>query len=141
MTSIESLILMGDWKLWHGERDGAMEAYNDALRELALRDAAQKETEQFFGAPVALPDIEGLRPLPPEVAHEQANILLEFNVTERGRVTDLERLNEVDKTFSAAANRLVKVLRRTRFRPRFAEGEAIATEKVVKAYEFQQQPG
>lgn len=131
----ETLVMLGDWMLWHDQRDNANEAYLDALRELAALDDAQIQIEQLFGEPVALPDIDGIRPLPPAVAADQGDILLEFSVNSRGHVIDLVRLDE-DDVDKVKASRLMRKLRRTKFRPRFASGEPIVTEKMVRAYEI-----
>ena len=91
----------------------------------------------MFGKPVALPDIDGIRPLPPAVSADQGDILLEFGVNPRGRVIDLVRLDEGDED-NGKANQLMRKLRKTRFRPRFASGEPTITEKIVKAYDIVQ---
>ena len=101
--------------------------------ELAERDDAQIQVDRLLGTPVPLPDIDGVRPLPPAVDTEQGNILLEFGVTDRGRVVNLERLDESTGS-TGKANRLMRTLRKTRFRPRFEAGEPIETEKLVRAY-------
>lgn len=131
----ETLVMLGDWMMWHGKRDTANEAYLDALRELAALDDAQIQIEQLFGEPVALPDIDGIRPLPPAVETDQGDILLEFKVNPRGHVIELVRLDESEAD-KVKANRLMRKLRKTTFRPRFADGEPIVTEKIVRAYEI-----
>ena len=133
----ETLVMLGDWMLWHDKRESANQAYLDALRELAELDDAQLLINHMFGKPVALPDIDGIRPLPPAVSADQGDILLEFGVNPRGRVIDLVRLDEGDGD-NGKANQLMRKLRKTRFRPRFASGEPTITEKIVKAYDIVQ---
>ena len=132
----QTMVMLGDWRLWNGKTEAAWEAYREAETELASTDGAQPQTPQLFGEPVALPDIADLNPLPPVVAPEQANILLAFGVSEKGRVQDLERMddNEVD---NRQASRLMKQLRRTKFRPRFEAGQPVETENIVKAFDIQ----
>ena len=127
--------------LWHDARETAMEAYSQAIGELAELDDAQLLTEKLLGTPAALPDLDGVRPLPPEVSAEEGNILLEFGVSQGGKVVDLVRLRttedenaQIDDALEGQARRLMRLLRRTKFRPQFFEGEAITTEKLVKAY-------
>ena len=50
---------------------------------------------------------------------------------------DVERLGEVDEN-NSLANRLVRVLRKTRFRPRLEDGVPVATEKLNWAYDTTQ---
>lgn len=139
LATIETRVMMGDWMLWHGARDPALDAYTMAIGELAELDDAQLLTEKLLGAPAALPDLEGVRRLPPEVSAKEADFLVEFGVTQGGRVVDLVHLTETDDGQGETApgveeKRLMRTLRKTRFRPRFVDGEATTTEKVVKAY-------
>ena len=94
--------------------------------------------ERLFGEPVALPNLEGVRPLPPQVAVDDANVVLEFGVTERGRVVSLERLDDTDG-IDGKVNRLMRRLRKTPFRPRFENGEPVETQGVIRAYVIGQQ--
>jgi hypothetical protein len=134
---VETLVMLGDWMLWHDKRESANQAYLNALRELAELDDAQAEMEHMFGEPVALPDIDGIRPLPPAVEADQGDILLQFGVNKRGHVIDLVRLDEVEGDKNKTS-RLMRKLRKTLFRPRFAGGEPIVTEKMIRAYDIVQ---
>lgn len=134
---IEATVMLGDWHQWHGERDEASKVYGGAFAELLRLEDAQIETARIFGDPVPLPDLEGLLPLPPAVTAAEGHILLEFGVSGRGRVVDLERLDEND-SIDGTASRLMRKLRHTTFRPRFEAGEPVATEKIVRAYEATQ---
>lgn len=131
------LAMMGDWRLWHGKYSEAMEAYAEAIIELAPAEDAQEEMQELFGSPVPLPALEGIRPLPAQVAPEQADLLLEFAVDERGRVRDLTRLDE-NEANAGIANRIMRTLRVTPFRPRFDTGEPVATTGIQWAYDTQQ---
>ena len=131
VEAAEALVMLGDWLLWHEERDAAKQAYGDAFAELVKLDDAQGDIERIFGEPAALPDLDGVRPLP--VAAEGGNIVLEFGVTREGRVVDLERIDD-NEVSDGKANRLMRTLRKTRFRPRFETGEPVGTDKIVRAY-------
>ena len=140
LPATETIVMLGDWMLWHDKRDSAIKAYQDALRELAELDDAQVQIKNLFGEPVALPDIDGIRPLPPLASEEQGDILLEFGISTRGRIVELVRLNvdeNEDVDFKGKAHRLMRNLRKTKFRPRFADGEPTVTEKIVRAYDFE----
>ncbi|MFT5710304.1 MAG: hypothetical protein ACI8QT_000998 [Halioglobus sp.] len=141
LPTIEARILLGDWMLWHGARDPALASYTLAFRELAELDDAQLQTQRLLGAPVPLPDFDGVRPLLPEVGANEGNILVEFGVSARGKVVDLNRVREdnnaefePDEATEGKANRLLRALRKTTFRPSFANGEPTPTENIVKAY-------
>ena len=132
-AAAEKLVMLGDWQLWHEERSEAWATYESAISELAEQDDAQVRIDQLLGQPVALPDLDGVRALPPEVTPEQGNILLQFGVNEKGRVIGLERVDEPGEN-KARGHRLMRKLRKTKFRPRFDAGQRVETEQVVKAF-------
>ncbi len=133
VEAAESLVMLGDWLLWNDKRQSAMQAYQDAMAELATLEDAQQEMDRLLGQPVALPSLDGLSPLPKPVEPDAADILLEFAVTSGGRVSDLERLDD-NEEYDGVANRLMRLLRKTPFRPRFDQGEPVPTEQIVRAY-------
>jgi hypothetical protein len=128
-------VTLGDWALWNDRREDADEIYKTVLAELAARDDAKEEGRGPLDEPVALPDIKGLRTLPPAVSADEGNILLEFGVNSRGKVIDLVRL-DTNEDIDAKAGRLMRVLRNTLFRPRFKAGQPVGTDKLVRAYEI-----
>jgi len=135
LATARALTMLGDWRLWHEEREEAMQAYGEAIAELNKRDDAQLQIARLFGEPVALPNLDGVRQLAEVEEPGLGDILLEFGVTERGRVVDLERIDDNEDVNQAQANRVMRQLRKTRFRPRFDAGQPVITEKVVRAYE------
>jgi tetratricopeptide (TPR) repeat protein len=147
VANAESFTRLGDWMFWHGAREPAIEIYREAFMELAEAKNAQVELQRLFGAPVPLPSFAAVRPFPETTGSESANLLLEFGVSERGRVFDLRRLDQPPATDmsngidepqvdnEAVANRFMRELRRTRFRPRFENGEPVATEGVIWTYD------
>ena len=128
-----TLVMLGDWRLWNGKTDAALEAYREAEAELARGGDVAAQELRLFGEPVALPDITGLNPLPPAVAPEEGNVTLTFNVSDSGRVQEVERL-DTNEELDSEAYRLMKRLRKTTFRPRFEAGQPVETQKLVKAY-------
>lgn len=92
--------------------------------------------QQVFDKPVALPAIAGIRPLPTAVAPNEADVTLAFGVSASGKVRDIERLDDNEKD-EAQANRLIRQLRKTPFRPRIEAGQPVETEKLVKAFQIQ----
>lgn len=135
--ALEALVQLGDWALWNDHSEEALQAYRLALGELESEDAAQAMEDGFFARPTPLPDLDGLRRLPPEVSAEQGDILVEFDVDSRGRVENLERLDD-NADLDNTALRLLRDLRDIRFRPRFQGEEPVTTEKLVRAYDIEQ---
>lgn len=133
--AFRALVELGDWALWSKRMDDAAEIYRLALAELGDRDGAQEEQQRVFGEPVPLPDITGLRTLPPVVGADEGNMLVEFRVDERGRVTDLVR-TDTNTEIDSAAERLLRLLRNTKFRPRFEGGQLAGSDTLVRAYDI-----
>ena len=140
-AAIRTRIMLADWMLWYGVRESAMRMYAQAAEELAQLDDADVQTEKLLGAPIVLPDIDGVRPLLPEVGTSEGNIILKFGVNRNGRVVDLVRIRENEgdallpgEASQSQAERFMLALHKTKFRPRFVEGEATLTENVVKAF-------
>ena len=132
----QTQVMLGDWRLWNGRTKSAWQAYQKAEAELAGEDDAQVQLQKIFGQPIALPDIAGLTPLPPAVDPKEAEIVLEFTVDAKGKVQDLERIDDNDD-HDKQAKQLMNRLRKTTFRPRFADGQPQETEKMVKAFNVQ----
>ena len=107
--------------------DNDAEGDSEAIREVAA-----------LAEPVPLPAFADLQPLPMVATPEEGNILLEFGVTATGKVVDLERLDE-NEALDGKANRLMRKLRRTTFRPRFEAGQAVASENVTRSFYIRQQ--
>ncbi|MDX1733080.1 MAG: hypothetical protein R3228_01895 [Halioglobus sp.] len=128
--------MLGDWHLYHDRPRAAREAYDRAWAELAAAENARSAAAALFGDPVSLPDIEELRPLPSPVDPERADILLEFSVSDRGRAFDIKRLDDSEE-FDSQARRLIRKLRKVKFRPRFEEGAPVSTTQIVRAYDVQ----
>ncbi|MEP5567155.1 MAG: hypothetical protein ABJN62_04915 [Halioglobus sp.] len=135
--TIEAKVMLGDWVFWFGKREPAINAYAEAIAELVARGDAESDIALLFDTPVELPNFDGARHLPQVAENERANLLLTFGVDERGKVYNLERVDDNDLNESKAI-RLMRNLRRTQFRPRLAMGEPQNTETVTRAYEIKQ---
>ena len=135
-AATRALTMMGDWLLWHGDREDAIAQYTQALAELADDTAAQALAAELFAAPVPLPAMEGLELHAPLAAEGVGDILLSLTVDARGKVANVERVDDSGEA-SGAANQLMRKLRRTPFRPRFdlASGTPVATDNWVMAYD------
>lgn len=129
----EALVLLGDWQLWHGKTDIALQSYLNAATELAPEGDAQVLIDRLLPEPVPLPDVDGLRPLPAAIDPDEGGVKLEFGVDERGRVENVMRLDE-NEDLDSQARRLMRALRKTRFRPRFESGQPVDTQNIVRAF-------
>jgi hypothetical protein len=130
--------MLGDWNLSNGKTEAAGRAYHDAVKELSQLEDAKMQMGRIFGMPVPLPDIDGLRRLPPTVEPDEGNVLLEFGIDNRGHVFDMVRLDQVDSNEDdnneKEAKRLMRRIKKLKFRPRYEDQEAVITENIQWAY-------
>lgn len=143
IDSIDSMVMLADWKFWHGKRNEALETYARLYEELAAQDDAEVLVKAIFDEPRPLPNIAGVRALPEPVPEGPGRLLLEFSVTDRGRVLDLVRLDErpeaggeYNEQFNDKAEDIMRRVRQTLFRPRFSDGMPVRTDKVRWAYDI-----
>jgi len=110
----------------------------------------------LFATATPLPDIDSLRPFPPFRADASGPLVVQFQLNEAGKITELERITvtTVTETDSAdtdtapdtdnaaqveddpAVNRLLRKMRRTRFRPQYEGGEAVDTGMIVWSFDL-----
>ena len=135
LDTIDSTLMLGDWQLWHNRRSDAFATYGELYEELDANDAAKELREEIFGSPTALPEFVGVRAIPAPVEERPGRLLLEFGVTDRGRVVDVERLDDNPHN-DAEADNVIRRLRATLFRPRFSDGLPVDTEGIRWAYDI-----
>lgn len=130
----ELMLMLGDWQLWHGKRNDALDTYAELYGELAETDAAKELRQQMFGSPSPLPQLAGVRAFPDPVDEGEGRLLLEFGVTDRGKVVDVVRLDNYAPNNQIAEDVIFR-LRGTPFRPRFDDGMPVDTKGLRWAYE------
>lgn len=133
-TSAKTLLMLADWQWWHGKRNEALESYASLYGELAEEGDAQELIDELFAEPQALPALAGVRAFPETLAEREDLLLLEFTVTERGRVADVQRMDG-NEGITQKADEVVRRLRQTLFRPRFSDGMPVETTAVRRAYD------
>ena len=110
----------------------------------------------LFETATPLPDIDTLRPLPPFRRDATGPLVVQFQLNEAGKITVLERVTVTTVTESEttkgeeaseeaeaprmdndpAVDRLLRKMRRTRFRPRYEEGVAVETGIIVWSFDL-----
>jgi tetratricopeptide (TPR) repeat protein len=128
------LLMLGDWQFWHGKRNDALSTYADLYRELEATDAAKTIQTNFFATPQPLPALAGVRALPDTVEEGSGHLLVEFGVNDRGRVVDLERLDDYAHN-DAIADNIMRRMRQITFRPRIDDGMPVDTAGLRWAYD------
>lgn len=131
----EVLLMLGDWQFWHGKRNEALETYGELYGELAEGEAAQQLRGQLLDTPQPLPGLIGVRALPEPVDEQEGRLLLEFGVSDRGRVVNVVRLDDNVQNDTKAGD-VISRLKRTPFRPRIDDGLPVDTEGLRWAYDI-----
>ena len=110
----------------------------------------------LFETVTPLPDIDTLRPLPPFRRDASGPVIVQFQLNEAGKITELERVSMTTVTTTEnaetgeaepeassaqveddpAVDRLLRKMRRTRFRPRYEGGEAVGTGMIVWSFDL-----
>lgn len=142
----EILVALGDlYQLW-GKGDAADDRYKDAWNALAGADLAD-ERARYFDQPVRLfgPTLSPVYPLPskgekapPLRTLEPGYLVIRYGVDATGRVTDASVV-EADPA-GLMEQSAAEDLRRSLFRPRYADGVAVAAPAVTLRHEFRYSP-
>ena len=126
---------LGDWHQWNEKSRRAHHEYARVVQ--ILKDAGETQLlEQWLGSPVELP-ANGAFWQPDRIAKDGRRVVLsaEYDVSARGNARNIQvsAAKPEDEVFSS---RLRRKLLATRFRPRFASGEAESVERVSREYEL-----
>ena len=123
-----------------GAADTTVSTSDEASEQIAEAEAADGDsaTEKFptfriLEAPVPLPAIEGFDPVlkvKTEPATE-ADLIVTFTVNANGKVDNLERVQVPESAGPRSPDRVLRRLRRLRFRPVFEAGEPIESEPIT----------
>jgi hypothetical protein len=126
---------LGDWHMWHGDRRQAAERYRRAWA-LLIAAGEEQQRSQWFDEPVELPAEEALYggaragwELP-----ESDPVTAAFTVSARGKAREIDTRIK-DEAHQGASQRVHRLLRNTRFRPRLEAGEMVETSGVVREYQ------
>ncbi len=124
---------LGDWAWWFGNKREAMQPYGEAWA-LGAADESGVITSVLFSKPQPLPSVEGIMPIPAPMEGDAGELVVSFDVTSTGRVRGLERLRGPEVEENDPTDRLIKLVKRTRFRPRMEDGEPVPTEGMVWSF-------
>lgn len=128
------LLALGDWYQWHGDQRSAAQHYSRTV--ITLTDAGRADLlHQWLGEPVELPD-NGVffQPVIGESVPREHSVLLRYDVSARGRASNISLVQEAGEELESDAQRIQRRLRGTRFRPRWAGGRAEAVAEITRRY-------
>lgn len=136
VTEVARLYLeLGDWYQWHAKYFQAGEQYRQVVQLLG----EQQQTgllQQWLGEPVELPDNGAFwQPFPGPPAQRRAVVNVRYDVSARGRVSNMQA-SVADPADESRISGLKRKLAQIRFRPRWVNGSAEAAEGVQRDYEL-----
>jgi len=122
------MLELGDWYQWNDKWRSAGTEYSELVNTL-IRSGHEKAIGQWFGAPAELPDDFALSSLT-FADQNKAAVTMQFDVSRLGQVRRVEYLDGPEQD----GYKIRRMLRETHFRPVFKDGEAVDSERVVRAY-------
>jgi hypothetical protein len=135
LDSARLLLELADWYQWNGREESATRYYAEV--EQLLAEAGDKSMlREWFGQPVELPDNGAFwQPGPPQEGQRRVVVKASFDVSERGRASNIETrvAKKEDGKFAALLRRK---LARTRFRPQYAGGQFRSVSGLSRQYEL-----
>ncbi len=128
-----AMLELADWHQWNGNYASAAEYYSGVV-EMLIADNRVELVQQWFSAPVELPDNGAFwQPSLNRDGAQQIIMSANYDVSARGRVRNInaqaQREDDAKKVY-----RFKRKLAATRFRPRFENGQAVATPTFSREY-------
>lgn len=125
-----ALAHLADWFMLRGKRMTAYGNYKTAYQLLADAGGHEAVIEELFGAPRHLPALR--LPLPQvdkklEEERKTTTVLASFDVSGNGRPKNIRIIESDPENATSARRRAKKTIRARLYRPRFENGEPVAT--------------
>lgn len=124
---ISAYVGMGDWYLLFNHRSKAMQYYHQAHQ--LITEAGQPQlTEYWFGEPVFIPVLSSDRADKNPIT---LYVKAQLDISENGRTSKISIIEPLAEGNRAVRRAASKAIKKSRFRPRFINGEAVNSEGVV----------
>jgi len=137
---------LADWHLLHNSKRKAMSLYKEAYSAFINDEATQTLAGKVFRQPVALPDLALVDSLIEqndndfelieieENKKEVSYVLVSFNINRYGEVKKVSIIESQPHKAAGLRSRVKNTLSATQFRPRFIDGNPVATEGLIHKY-------
>ena len=134
----EAQIELADWHMLFDRWHSAMKLYKEAYNTLATNPDTSQRADELFARPVALPAMALLHKSAdtpnPEAGGDY--IVVNFDVSEYGRVKNIDILESQPPEKTRPRIRVRQVLKEAKFRPRFENGEPVITKNLTHRYVY-----
>jgi tetratricopeptide (TPR) repeat protein len=130
-----SKLKLADWYLMYGKRDTAMQRYQEAYQYLSEHIQDGQVIEQTFAKTVILPNFENMdigasvisSDNKPTADHDYIHASLD--VTRFGTAKNV-KIVDTNLTSNAKRSKVLRTIRKAKYRPRIADGHIIASAQV-----------
>ena len=118
---------LADWNTMFKRSNTAKKLYTESYN-LFITHGYIGDVEQYFGQPVMLPAYDVKSEVDAGVTGKEEFVWYAFTVTKKGRLKDIERDGE-STSFTLSTK---KMLRKTKFRPKFVDGVPVTAKMRLK---------
>ena len=124
-----ALVHLGDWNLLRGKKTTAYQSYKSAYQLLVDSGEHQEVVKELFGKPQNLPALRLPLPDVDEKIEEEktTTVLASFDVSSTGRAKNVQIIESEPPDATSARRKARKTIRGRLYRPRFENGEPVAT--------------
>lgn len=142
--AVEALLLIdqGDWSMAIGRRVAALDRYREAWLRLGDAEDGARLRQAWFGTPAAVtapqPSWRGVRPRGSEPGLTDGQVIATYSVNAQGRAENIEIIESYPPGRKDTTVR--RTLREMRFRPRFEDGEPVASDDQRYSFLFGVRP-
>jgi hypothetical protein len=137
---IRALVELADWDLLYSHNSLAITAYEEAYAELKQAGVRQAAIDGIFSPsmPVVLP-VFSPNPLAAGAAPAAEYIDVEFEIRKYGQSRNLRIIGTTAQVTDADRDKLSRLIKRSRFRPRMANGQIESAANVSVRYYLNEQ--
>lgn len=143
-TRVKTFVETADWDLLFSQKagtarlDSVVKAYQQAYDLLERRNVAQTSIDEIFAPkiPVVLPTFLRNPLVSKKTPQSSGYGDVAFDINKYGWAKHIELLDTTGKVTRAAKKNLVRLIKRSNFRPRVTDGRVADTSRVVVRYFF-----
>ncbi|MFQ5660397.1 MAG: energy transducer TonB [Gammaproteobacteria bacterium] len=129
---------LGDWYLLFNKRNSAMRNYGKAFTLLDGSGIDRDKINRLFSRPRSLPAYNLPLPYKSKSDKDKSYVLASLVVTKSGQPRNIHIIEAKPANSTSLRRRAKKTIRATRFRPRFENGQPVATEDFNIRYIFEE---
>ncbi len=134
---LRAMVQLGDWYFMFNKRDSAIKIYRRAQDQFSDDEAARDDLQNYFGKPHVLSFYTSPKERLAE-SDKTGYVDAIFDITPSGRAKGIQIIDSNPPDVMDL--RVQRSIKATRYRPRFVEGQPVATKGVSYRHVFEVQP-